>query len=209
MNSVLLSVRPQWCELIANGKKTIEVRKTRPKLETPFKCYIYCTAPKKFYKISEHMATSAEYLHLCDGKVTMSDGFEFFGRADYKVLNRKVIGEFVCDHITNLFTNSRFWLDEKAVEQACLTGEQIREYANGKDAYGWHISALQIYDKPKELSEFHFPPEKYCEKELCGGCPKDQVADVNGEYAYDCEWRRPITRAPQSWCYVEEYDGKR
>ena len=152
--SVLLSIRPQYCELIANGKKTIEVRKTRPKLETPFKCYIYCTAPKKFYKISEHMATSAEYLHLCNGKVTMSDGFEFFGRADYKVLNRKVIGEFVCDHITNLFTNSRFWLDEKAVEQTCLTGEQIREYANGKDAYGWHISALQIYDKPKELSEF-------------------------------------------------------
>lgn len=185
--SVLLSVRPRYCELIANGKKTIEVRKTRPKLETPFKCYIYCTAPKKFYKISEHMATSSEYLHLCNGKVTMSDGFEFFGRADYKVLNRKVIGEFVCDHITNLFTNSRFWLDEKAVEQACLTGEQIREYANGKDAYGWHISALQIYDKPKELSEFRKP-----------------IMPMGLRYEDDA-----IKRATQSWCYVEEYDGKR
>ena len=40
---VLISIRPQWCELIANGKKTIEVRKSRPKLETPFKCYIYET----------------------------------------------------------------------------------------------------------------------------------------------------------------------
>ena len=44
---------------------------------------------------------------------------------------------------------------------------------------------------------------KWCEKESCGGCPYDQVADVNGEYSYDCEWRRPLSRPPQSWCYVE------
>lgn len=43
MQAVMLSVQPKWCELIANGKKTIEVRKRRPKLETPFKVYIYCT----------------------------------------------------------------------------------------------------------------------------------------------------------------------
>lgn len=44
MKSVLISIQPKWCELIANGKKTVEVRKTRPKLETPFKGYIYCTS---------------------------------------------------------------------------------------------------------------------------------------------------------------------
>ena len=70
--------------------------------------------------------------------------------------------------------------------------------------YGWHISDLRIYDTPRDLGEFWFPPELYCEKELCGGCPYDQVADVNGEYSYDCEWRRPLSRPPQSWCYVEE-----
>lgn len=43
MKSVLISIRPKWCELIASGKKTIEVRKTAPKLPTPFKCYIYET----------------------------------------------------------------------------------------------------------------------------------------------------------------------
>ena len=43
MKAVLISIQPKWCELIASGKKTIEVRKTKPKLETPFKCYIYCT----------------------------------------------------------------------------------------------------------------------------------------------------------------------
>ena len=39
----MLSIRPKWCEKIASGEKTIEVRKTRPKLGTPFKVYIYCT----------------------------------------------------------------------------------------------------------------------------------------------------------------------
>lgn len=43
MKSVLISIKPKWCELIASGKKTVEVRKTRPKIETPFKCYIYQT----------------------------------------------------------------------------------------------------------------------------------------------------------------------
>ena len=42
--AVLISIRPKWCEKIIGGEKTIEVRKTRPKLQTPFKCYIYCAA---------------------------------------------------------------------------------------------------------------------------------------------------------------------
>ena len=187
---VLLSVRPQWCELIANGKKTIEVRKTRPKLETPFKCYIYCTAPKKFYKISEHMATSSEYLHLCNGKVTMSDGFEFFGRADYKVLNRKVIGEFVCDAYIGWSINpldGLYMIFPHELAAACLTGKDFEQYGNSKTLYGWHISALQIYDKPKELSEFRKP-----------------IMPMGLRYEDDA-----IKRATQSWCYVEEYDGKR
>ena len=50
MKSVLISIHPKWCELIASGKKTIEVRKTAPKLPTPFKCYIYCTKPKMITK---------------------------------------------------------------------------------------------------------------------------------------------------------------
>ena len=41
MIAVLISIRPKWCEKIINGQKTIEVRKTRPKMDTPFKCYIY------------------------------------------------------------------------------------------------------------------------------------------------------------------------
>lgn len=41
--AVMISIQPKWVELILSGKKTVEVRKTRPSIETPFKVYIYCT----------------------------------------------------------------------------------------------------------------------------------------------------------------------
>ena len=41
MKAVLISIRSKWCEKIISGEKTIEVRKTRPKMTPPFKCYIY------------------------------------------------------------------------------------------------------------------------------------------------------------------------
>ena len=41
--SVLISIQPEWCYRILSGEKTIEIRKNKPNLTTPFKCYIYCT----------------------------------------------------------------------------------------------------------------------------------------------------------------------
>ena len=37
--AVLISIRPEWVEKIAHNLKTIEVRKSKPNLESPFKCY--------------------------------------------------------------------------------------------------------------------------------------------------------------------------
>ena len=48
--AVLISIRPDWVEKILSGEKTLEVRKTRPKLEAPFKVYIYCTAGNLSYE---------------------------------------------------------------------------------------------------------------------------------------------------------------
>ena len=187
MRSVLISIRPKWCQKIASGEKIIEIRKTRPRLEPPFKCYIYCTQAK----------------HP-----------QFHGTG-------KVIGEFVCDQIDTLIQIGYMGNAERPkyhiytedfhaypetgeFANACLTEAEAEGYLGGKTGFGWHISDLVIYDVPKELSEFWFPPELYCERERCGRCPYDQVADVNGEYSYDCEWRRPIMRPPQNWCYVEK-----
>ena len=47
MTSIMISIKPKYCKLIANGKKTVEVRKTKPKIDVPFKCYIYCTKNKE------------------------------------------------------------------------------------------------------------------------------------------------------------------
>ena len=135
MKSVLLSIKPKYCELIAGGIKTIEVRKTKPKLDTPFKCYIYETKTKDFYSVFH--------------ETTMG----------------KVIGEFVCNKIQNLFSNSQFWINEDIVNRTCLNNYEIRKYANGADKiYGWHISDIVIYDKPKEFGEFAIkrPPQSWC-----------------------------------------------
>lgn len=186
MKAVLISIRPEWCELIANGKKTIEVRKTRPKLETPFKCYIYCTkehtADDRLWifgkKARELFGASVNIAHLCGAKDV---GGAYKG-------NGKVIGEFVCDKIFDIyeFSGSRFWLNEALLKAACLSLDEVKEYAkSAKEIYGWHISDLVIYDKPKELSEFG-KSNYVCPREDCEGC-------------YECV----LTRPPQSWCYVE------
>ncbi len=60
MIAVLCSVQPQWCELIANGKKTIEIRKTIPKIPTPFKGYIYCNNTYILAYDGRHRAAAQE-----------------------------------------------------------------------------------------------------------------------------------------------------
>ena len=134
MKSVLISIQPKWCELIASGKKTVEVRKTKPKLETPFKVYIYCTANKNGTK-------DLLEIHGTDGKIRKANG--------------KVIGEFVCDKVVE-FENSMY---EPAFHEtsvlSCVEYEKLALYLGKKDfGYGWHISNLVIYDEPRELSEF-------------------------------------------------------
>ena len=132
--AVLISIRPKWCEKIANGEKTIEVRKTRPKLETPFKAYIYCTMPdtRDPHNILE--------LHGADGKIRKANG--------------KVIGEFTCERIYELAPLNH--APDDVEKQACLTREEIVNYLKGT-GYGWHISSLRIYDQPRELTEFRKP----------------------------------------------------
>lgn len=161
MKSVMLSIQPKWIEKIINGEKTIEVRKTRPKIETPFKCYIYCTYGQE--------------------------------NENYMLGKRgKVIGEFVCDkieefHEYELSPCKKFYEFEKArldlfLKESCLSYNEVCDYRKNlpyyKSLYGWHISDLKIYDKPKELGNFFTP---------MGERPSYM-----------------IERPPQSYMYVEE-----
>lgn len=143
MKAVLLSIRPEWCDLVVRGKKTIEVRKTRPKLETPFKAYIYCTKAQS--KIG--------WLRIVPGKGWLQ-------------LDSAVIGEFTCDKIDklvhvgtmmdiNILTLDGWYKPADALLQAaCLTEETAKKYLQGHNGYGWHISDLKIYDQPRKLRAF-------------------------------------------------------
>lgn len=170
MKAVLISIQPYWVFLIIakamgwniSKEKTVEVRKSRPKAESWNKvAKIYCSKDKKsFAKIPKE--------------------YQLF----MKQLLGKVIGEFVCDEITVAELGSYCKIPLQAAQ---LDAYELMTYADGKPVYGWHISNLIIYDKPKELDELRKPIECHrgIARENCIGC-------------WDCE----ITRPPQSWCYV-------
>ena len=199
MKAVLISIQPKWCELIANGKKTIEVRKDAPKLNTPFKAYIYCTKPRKFI----HGYPDDELFRHIDGRIECGFSFQIttergvFTKDNF--LSGKVIGEFVCDRIDEYVNHFMAWRDKNGkqfnvgefLSNACVTLDEVSNYIAGSiKFYGWHISDLKIYDKPKELGEFK------------KGC-NDMYDPMYGSYCGYCEKKCYLKRAPQSWGYVE------
>lgn len=127
--AVLLNIRPEWCEKILSGEKTVEIRKTRPKLEPPFKCYIYCTKER----------SKMGWLRMVPGK-------------GWKRLDGTVIGEFVCDKIWELAPICR--APDDVEEMACMDRDRIVHYLNKCYGWAWHISDLKIYDQPRLLSNF-------------------------------------------------------
>lgn len=135
--AVMLSIHPKWVEKIVNGEKTIEVRKTRPKLQTPFKCYIYCTMDHPYISVS---CGELDKLNYRTNTICRCNG--------------KAIGEFTCDRIYELAPLNH--APDDVEKQAYLTREEIVNYLKGT-GYGWHISDLLIYDEPRELTEFRKP----------------------------------------------------
>ena len=191
--AVMLSIRPKWVEKIASGEKAIEVRKTRPKLDTPFKCYIYCTKDKHLAFMQNRFGT--KLIACMDAETAIPVGGA--------VGNGKIIGEFTCDRIYELETKARggsYYVKNEdqpttnfIARQSCLDLKDMHDYLHAQKGYGWHITDLRIYDTPRELSEFRraIDPCDSCHAEYtweCKGCEK-----LSGD----------IKRPPQSWCYVE------
>lgn len=192
--AVMLSIRPKWCEKIISGEKTVEVRKTRPKLETPFKCYVYCT------------------LQGCNEffRVDLGGDVAKWNRGKWADRKGNVIGEFTCDRIYKIDKDSTDFLFKagglsvykQAAEEKCglrvaMTDDELHGYLGHCQGYGWHISDLVIYDEPKELIEFHTWKK-------CKSCSKSGYESTACIYDENCMIPAAITKAPQSWCYVEE-----
>ncbi len=190
--AVLISIRPQWCQKIASSEKTIEVRKTKPKLETPFKCYIYCTRDKHLAFMQNQTDTNLIACMDVDAAIPVGGA----------IGNGRVVGEFTCDRIDRLAPADEpygiYDIGDNYVLQTCLENGALWDYGHGTPLYGWHISDLRIYDTPRELIEFQRVTDP------CDSC--------HAEYTWECtdckKWGGDIKRPPQSWCYVDDVQVK-
>lgn len=188
MKSVLISIQPKWCELIASGKKTVEVRKTRPKLETPFKVYIYCTSQG-----------SNEFFQSLKNRLGEYEALSKWNRENWGIKKGKVIGEFVCDEITVAKLGNYCALPKS---KTLIDALDLMDYADDKTLYGWHISDLVIYNEPMELCWCYNDCEQYdCNRD----CPYFYVENTPNCYECGCmvDEKIPIQRPPQSWRYID------
>lgn len=122
-------------------------------------------------------------------------------------LNGKVISEYICDEIQEwVFDNetNSYDISDDDLALTCLTQEQLWEYGKGKTLYGYHITNLKIYDEPKELSRFGTECNLDCPSVRCPYWKYQRVNTDEWDYDCSCNNIRPLTRPPQSWCYVEE-----
>lgn len=179
MKAVLISIKPNWCKWILSGKKTLEVRRTRPKLDTPFKVYIYCT-------------------RSYDWRMKLP-------KIGMEKMNGKVIGEFVCDSIEEVDISYPAYqdrLDERFTKDSCVPYFQLHRYASKNrlhdNLFFWHISELKFYDKPVKLKDF-WAIQPCTHRGDCCTCRRWDAKKLicRGE-AFGIE------RPPQSWYYVED-----
>ena len=216
IQAVLLPLRPQWCEKMAEGKKKLEIRTSVPKLKPPFKVYIYCT---KEHNIGERLwvlnKQTREQFNKPYSLAHMFGAKEVCGA--YKG-NGKVIGEFICDAVkifpyvsvptagmilnmpedgeTPIQMEETYLITDEELTQTCLSYQELVEYGVLQPLFGWHISDLVFYDQPKELSEFWSADKCPYAGERCsyqGHC-------FRAGQETRCGSR--VERAPQSWRYV-------
>lgn len=130
MKEVMISIKPKWCDLIAQGKKTIEIRKRAPKLEPPFKCYIYCTL----------------------GGMSRNEMTKYIAPTAYGM----VIGEFVCTDIIPIVVFEDGSMQMHCdLDASCVPYDDIARYiGHGKTGYGWAMSDIVFYDEPRYIGDY-------------------------------------------------------
>ena len=218
--AVLARMRPRWCKLVASEKKGADLRKNFPTMFfqrhlnntehkvgdafKPFKVYMYCTKSK--YEI-DSLYAYRKYPSGVELRTRNIYGDDIYG----KYCNGKVIGEFVCNRIEDL---SQWKYDLPALYRhiklhACVDYDELNEYIQGNEGYLWYISDVTIYDEPMDLNEFRI----FCEgngteqDKRCVNCPHLLFDnDPISGYTRWCELSKlkPLSRPPQSWCYVLE-----
>ena len=89
----------------------------------------------------------------------------------------------------------KYWLYDldDELKKLCLTYDEVENYGKGKDLYTWHIKQLEVFDEPKELSEFYQFKKKWVHSGM--DCPP-----------YVDEVKTILIKAPQRsvWVYTKE-----
>ena len=200
MKAILISIKPKWVAKILNGEKTIEIRKTCPAIFKHLKSYegaeldvyIYCTKGNvELYKWSEAVG------YLADN----NEKNYHHQPCTPKTLNSKVVAKFTLNKVEEIKPKVKLGLlntyntyetetlvINPLLKKCCLLYEELDSYLKWKNGYAWHIDNLEIFDRPKELNEFYGYTDKKIE--WYSGLPKVRVM-------------ASLTKAPQSWCYVE------
>jgi len=180
MKALLISIKPKYVALEINGLKKIEVRNTAPK---DWKDYLNG-------KTKEMPKPIDVYIYCTKGK---EESFIYPGMlispSHYKA-NGKVVAKFTLNKVEMITYDSTYKLFKlnDVLQNSCLEEKELFDYLKGKVGYAWHISDLKILDIPREISEFCGTKQYFI------GC--ESGTDKTPRYAQ-------LTKAPQSWCYVE------
>ncbi|MCK9470171.1 MAG: hypothetical protein M0Q88_00265 [Bacilli bacterium] len=192
MKAILMSIQAKHLVNILNGKKTKEIRKSIPKGFVGW-VYLYCTKGIKdiLYKYkdkyyTQHYLTFTDCVEVLNSKVVARFWFDEYDGYDDIIY---IENEYVWCHGKTL---SNGLIDSFYLNKLQLSYEQMLDYGKGKDLYAWHIKNLEIFDYPKELRHFF---------SSCDGCDKKNTIRCTEEISY-CK-SKTLTRAPQSWQYVE------
>lgn len=212
MKAIMLSRKPKECANILNGDQSLIVSKTCAKCDLPIKVYIYCNKEDEIL-FGENSPFIKNYINYFASKYYDENNEEdVTGK-----LNGKVIAKFTLNKVEKIYGmydelswNYEFKNEEELLRKSCLDNEDLGTYlkiCNNNDfqkvGYAWHINNLKIFEEPKELSEFkHLKPSICGVKDDKGLYQCDKCKYGYSEFMY-CECRLSLTKAPQSWCYVE------
>lgn len=180
MKAIMMSIRPQWIAKILNGEKTIEIRKKFPKDYVGW-VYIYCTKEQGLARLLNNGSWIDTF--KCDKNLTEKDFKRM--RSDYDGKG-KVVARFWCEKVEEITYYPKKPFDRYGtpyratydlLAESCLEYDELDNYLNKNNGYAIQITELEIFDKPKEISEF------------------------KPHYGYPTNHR--LTRVPQSWQFIE------
>jgi len=241
MTQVLISIRPEWVKKILNGEKNVEVRLNVPNCDLPCEVFMYVTkkgTPNRYLSLDRYHQyielDKIEYINpnaLYSGEIEM-DGEEEWAIIEKQALNGKVVAKFIMNDNGIINLNTGYWKSHIHPYAISLTENDmgklsfgdLRNYAKGKPVYVWKIDNLEVFDKPKELSDFYkngtmseleylnsINYDDYYPDYVPEGVDKFQVDEEIAEYD-STGWeiykdylnKQEIKYAPQSWRYVKE-----